>query len=197
MKLAIKICLISLLVVGMLLVGCGQKALRTAPSDESKGDDEEYIIGPEDVLEIHVWREQALSGKVSVRADGKISLPLIQDVPAAGLTLSQLQEKLIERLKEFVDSPNVSVTVLEVNSYKVFISGQVKSPGVHRLRTKTTLLQFIPMVGGFTDWAKQKRILIIRKENGEEKRITVNYKKMVDGKVPAFVLKSGDTIIVP
>jgi polysaccharide export outer membrane protein len=198
MKSISKIWMISLLVGVMLLAGCSQKAVRTIPADESKGGEgDEYVIGPEDVLEIQVWREQALSGKVLVRADGKISLPLIQDITAAGLTPPQLQERLTEKLKEFIDSPNVSVVVLEVNSFKIYISGQVKSPGVHRLRTKTTLLQFIPMVGGFTEWAKQKKILVIRKEKGEEKRITVDYKKMVEGKVPALVLKSGDTIIVP
>ena len=196
MELFSKICMVGLLIAALLVLGCS--STKPIPSDESKvGEGDEYIIGPEDVLDIQVWREQALSGKVLVRADGKISLPLIQDVTAAGLTPPQLQQKLVERLKDFVDSPNVSVTVLEPNSFKIFISGQVKNPGLHRLRTKTTLLQFIPMVGGFTEWAKQKKILVIRKENGEEKRITVNYKKMVNGQVPAFVLKSGDTIIVP
>lgn len=196
MKLGSKIWMIGILVAAILVLGCS--STKPIPSDVSKGGEEdEYIIGPEDVLEIQVWREQALSGKVLVRADGKISLPLIQDVPAAGLTPAQLQERLIEKFKEFIDSPNVSVVVLEVNSFKIFISGQVKNPGVHRLRTRTTLLQFIPMVGGFTEWAKQRKILVIRKENGEEKRITVNYKKMIDGKVPALVLKSGDNIIVP
>ena len=91
------------------------------------------------------------------------------------------------------------MTVTEANSFKVFISGQVRSPGVYRLRSETTLLQFIPMVGGFTDWANQKKILIIRKEDGKEKRFTINYKKIVSGKDPDsnIILKTGDTIIVP
>ena len=87
---------------------------------------------------------------------------------------------------------------MEANSFKVYISGQVKSPGMIRLRTETSLLQIIPMAGGFTDWANPKKILIIRKgKNGEENRFTVNYRKMVDGKVPALVLRPGDTIVVP
>jgi polysaccharide export outer membrane protein len=157
-----------------------------------------YVIGPEDVLSIHVWKEEAFSRTVPVRMDGKISLPLIDDVQAAGFTARQLKEMLTTKLKEFVENPNVSVTVVEANSFKVFISGQVRSPGVYRLRSETSLLQFIPMVGGFTDWANQKKILIIRKEGGQEKRFTVNYKKIVSGKDPDsnIILKTGDTIIV-
>jgi polysaccharide export outer membrane protein len=96
-----------------------------------------------------------------------------------------------------VDIPNVSVIVMEANSFKVFVSGQVKTPGVVRLRTETSILQLVPMVGGFTDWANEKKVLVIRKEGGQEKRITINYKRIVSGKDPNFILKSGDTIIVP
>lgn len=160
---------------------------------------ESYVIGPEDVLYIHVWKEDALSRAVPVRMDGKISLPLIDDIQAAGYTARQLKEILTKKLKEFVENPVVSVTVTEANSYKVYVSGQVRAPGVYRLRSETTLLQIIPMAGGFTDWANQKKILIIRRESGQEKRLTVNYKKIVSGEDPAsnIVLKAGDTIIVP
>jgi polysaccharide export outer membrane protein len=160
---------------------------------------ESYVVGPEDVLYIHVWKEDALSRAVPVRMDGKISLPLIDDIQAAGYTARQLKEILTKKLKEFVENPVVSVTVTEANSYKVYISGQVRAPGVYRLRSETTLLQIIPMAGGFTDWANQKKILIIRRESGQEKRLTVNYKKIVNGEDPAsnIVLRAGDTIIVP
>jgi polysaccharide export outer membrane protein len=160
---------------------------------------ESYVIGPEDVLYIHVWKEEALSRAVPVRMDGKISLPLIDDIQAAGYTARQLKEVLTKRLKEFIDNPNVSVTVTEANSYKVYVSGQVRTPGVYRLRSETTLLQIIPMAGGFTDWANQKKILIIRKEDGKERRVIVNYKKIVKGDAPEsnIILKAGDTIIVP
>jgi polysaccharide export outer membrane protein len=164
---------------------------------EVVADSSQYVIGPEDSLYIHVWKEETLSRTVPVRIDGKISLPLIDEIQAAGLTPLQLKENLIKRFKEFVDIPNVSVIVMEANSFKVFVSGYVRSPGVVRLRSETSILQFIPMVGGFTEWANQKKVLIIRKENGKEKRITVNYKRIVDGKDPNFILKSGDTIIVP
>ncbi len=103
------------------------------------------------------------------------------------------------RLREFIESPTVSVTVTEANSFKVFVSGQVKTPGVYRLRSETTLLQIIPMAGGFTEWANQKKILIIRRENGKEKRIIVNYKKIMKGgdQSSDIVLEAGDTVIVP
>ena len=160
---------------------------------------ESYVIGPEDVLSINVWKEEAFSRTVPVRMDGKISLPLIDDVQAAGFTARQLKDALTKRLKEFLENPNVSVTVVEANSYKVYVSGQVRTPGVFRLRSETTLLQIIPVAGGFTDWANTKKILIIRKEDGKEKRITVNYKKIMKGDGPDsnIILKAGDTIIVP
>jgi polysaccharide export outer membrane protein len=162
-------------------------------------DSDQYLIGLEDVLYIHVWKEEVLSRTVPVRMDGKISLPLIDEIRAAGLTPLQLKEVLTQRLKEFVETPNVSVIVMEANSFKVYVSGQVRTPGVYRIRSETTLIQIIPMAGGFTEWANPKKILVIRKENGKEKRITVNYKKIVKGDAPDsnIILKAGDTIIVP
>ena len=164
---------------------------------EVQADSSQYVIGPEDNLYIHVWKEENLSRTVPVRIDGKISLPLIDEIQAAGLTPLQLKENLIKRFREFVDIPNVSVIVMEANSFKVFVSGQVRTPGVVRLRSETTILQLISMVGGFTEWANEKKILVVRKEGGQEKRLTVNYKRIVSGKDPNFIMKSGDTVIVP
>ena len=158
-----------------------------------------YVIGPEDVLSIHVWREEALSRTVPVRADGKISLPLINDIQAAGYTPLQLKELLTEKFNAYVENPIVSVMVTEANSMKVYVSGQVKTPGVYRLRSEMTLLQIISMAGGFTEWADQKKILIIRHESGKMKRYIVNYKRIVNGIAPKtnIILKAGDSIIVP
>ncbi len=111
-------------------------------------------------------------------------MPLIDEVQAAGLTPLQLKQTITEKLKQFIDNPNVSVVVTEANSFKVFVTGEVRTPGVYRLRSETTLLQIIPMAGGFTEWANQKKILIIRKEGGKEKRITANYKKILEGEDP-------------
>ena len=192
--------LVFLIVTGLAHAQQGQ-----APSTGVKGsgavtaDSDKYVIGPEDVLSIHVWKEDALTRQVPVRSDGKISLPLIDEVQAAGLTPLQLKEKLTVRLKEFIDNPSVSVIVTEANSQKVYVSGEVKTPGVFRLRGETTLLQVIPMAGGFTEWADQKKVLIIRKEGEKDRRIVVNYKRIVSGEDMSanIVLKPGDTIIVP
>jgi polysaccharide export outer membrane protein len=166
---------------------------------EVAADSENYIIGSEDILYIHIWKEEHLSRTVPVRRDGIISLPLVDEIKAEGLTPLQLKEILAQRFKEFIGDPNITVMVMEANSFKVYVSGQIRNPGVVRLRSETSLLQIIPMVGGFTDWANQKKILIIRKEGGKEKRITVNYKKIVKGEDPGsnIILKAGDTIIVP
>jgi len=162
-------------------------------------DGGQYMIGPEDVLYIHVWKEEALTRTVPVRMDGKISLPLIQEVKAAGLTPLQLKEVLMRKFKEFIENPIVSVTVTEVNSYKVYVIGQVKNPGLQRLRSETTVTQIIVMAGGFTEWANQKKIVVVRKEDGREKRIKVNYKKIMNGGNPGLdvTLKAGDTVIIP
>ena len=165
---------------------------------EVVADSDNYIIGPEDVLYIHVWKEETLTRNVTVRMDGKISIPLVNDIQTAGLTPLQLKEILTQRLKEFIGTPNVSVVVMEANSFKIYISGQIRTPGVYRLRSETNIAQIISMAGGFTEWANQKKIIIIRKENGKEKRITVNYQKITKGDFSSnIILKAGDTIIIP
>jgi polysaccharide biosynthesis/export protein len=183
----------------MLAYSQGEKGAlsKKEAQGEIVADSSQYVIGPEDSLYIHVWKEETLSRTVPVRMDGKISLPLIDEIRAAGLTPMQLKENLIKRFREFVDIPNVSVIVMEANSFRVFVSGYVKTPGVVRLKSETSILQVIAMVGGFTEWANQRKVLILRKEDGKENRITVNCKRIVDGKDPNVILKSGDTVIVP
>jgi len=161
-----------------------------------KTDDDQYIIGPEDVLVIHVWREESLTKTVPVRMDGKISLPLVDDIQAAGMTPLQLKGELTRKLGEYIDDPTVTVTVLEANSFKVYVLGEVKQPGIQILRSETTLLKLIVRVGGFTPFANQRKIIIITRENGVEKRITANYNKIVDGDASDIVIRRGDTVIV-
>ncbi len=162
-------------------------------------DERNYVIGPEDVLHIRVWKEEALTMTVPVRSDGMISLPLINDVQASGLTLLQLRERLTERFKTFIEDPTVTVVLMEANSFKVFVTGQVRNPGVYRLRTETTLLQVIAMAGDFTEEANPRKIVIIRREHGKDKRLEINYREIIDGVNPEanVVLKPGDTIFVP
>ncbi len=172
---------------------------KTPSQSQVPPDSDKYVIGPEDVLAILVWKEETLSQQVMVRSDGKISLPLIDEVQAAGLTPLKLKEILIEKFKKYVDNPLVTVMVREARSFKVYVSGQVAKPGVFTLVGDITILQIIPMAGGFTEWANQRKILLIRQEQGRESRMTINYKKIISGEdVKAnVILKPGDTIIVP
>lgn len=174
----------------------GQKKEAAAKKSDIATDSDQYIIGPEDILYIYVWKEEALSKTVPVRIDGKISLPLIDDVQADGLTPLQLKTLLTDRLKTLIENPTVSVTVMEANSFRVYVLGEVKTPGVLRIKSRTSFLELISMVGGFTEWANQKKILIIRKEKNANKRLTVNYKKIVAGEEPNLDMQRGDTVVV-
>ena len=186
--------------VTVFSMGNAQGSKAVDPAGKVQGaiaaDSDQYIIGPEDVLLIYVWREEAFTRTLPVRIDGKISLPLLDEIQAAGLTPLQLKEVLTDKLKNFVEDPTVTVTVMEANSYKAYVSGEVDKPGVYSLRSELTLIKLIIMAGGFKEWANQKNILIIRKEKGAEKRITANYKKIVEGEEPDIVIKRGDTVIV-
>jgi polysaccharide biosynthesis/export protein len=185
------------------VIACAQPDKKAPLKEEAEArsmvNNESYVIGCEDVLYIHVWKEEALSRTVPVRMDGNISLPLVRDIKAAGLTPLQLEGAIVEKLKGFYENATVSVIVMEINSFKVYVSGEVNKPGVYNLRSETSLLQIIPMAGGFTQWADKKKILVVRKENGKEKRFTVSYKKAMKGNDPNsnVILKPGDTIIVP
>ena len=159
----------------------------------------QYIIGPEDVLKIDVWEEEKLSLSVPVRTDGKISLPLIHDVHVAGLTPLELKEELNKRLSQYIENPTVSVIVTQVNSLKIFVVGNVKHSGVYNVKREVDIIQAISMAGGFTEWAKKRKIKIFRKHGGVEKVIKVNYNKIASGKHPELniPLQPGDTILVP
>jgi polysaccharide export outer membrane protein len=173
-----------------------QNTAQAPQAPAAAADAGEYVIGPEDVLDIFVWRDEQLSRTVPVRIDGMISLPLINDIQAAGLTPLQLKQVIVNKLQGYIDNPTVTVTVREANSYKIFISGEVRTPGVQLIRSETTLLKAIIAAGGFTEWANKRKILIISTENGKEKRTWANYNKIIDGDSPDVVIKRGDTIIV-
>lgn len=161
----------------------------------------DYIIGPEDVLEITVWRNADLSKVVAVRPDGRISLPLIGDVTAVGKTPSQLTEEIAGKLKEFKENPSVAIVVQQVNSYAVFVLGEVRSPGKFSLKSKTTLLQGITIAGGFTPVAARNKLVVFRLgENGSgEGKFKASYDDIVlrDGSKQNIELKPGDTVVVP
>ena len=159
----------------------------------------DYVIGPEDILTIVFWREKDLSNDVAVRPDGKISLPLINDVQAAGLTPDQLREELTKAAGKFVEEPTVTIVVKAINSRKVFVTGNVGKPSVYPLSAPTTVLQMIATAGGLLEYAKAKDIRIMRTENGKSVSFKFNYKDVSQGKKleQNILLKPGDTIIVP
>jgi polysaccharide export outer membrane protein len=159
----------------------------------------DYVIGPDDVLTVVFWRDKDLSGDVAVRPDGKISLPLLNDVQASGLTPDQLRVQLTEAATRFVEDPTVTVIVKEINSRKVFITGQVAKPGPYALAGPTTVLQLIAMAGGVLEYADSKNITILRNENGRPVSYRFNYKDVSKRKNlrQNIELKPGDTIIVP
>jgi len=162
------------------------------------GGASEYRIGIEDLLAISVWRDPDLTREVPVRPDGRISLPLLQDVDAAGKTPRELGEELERRLKEFLSSPSVTVIVREVNSLKAYFLGEVEEPGPVLLRSPVRLLQGIAMVGGLTEFGGRNGIIVYRKTASGEKVIELSYRDLVTGKKPDdnLLLESGDTVVV-
>jgi len=159
----------------------------------------DYILGAEDVVEVLVWKNADLSRTVFVRPDGKISLPLIGDVQAAGLTPNELRDSIKALLRKYKKTPEVSVIIREINSFSIFLVGEIASPGKIQLRSDTTLLQAIILAGGFTEFADVKKILLLRRENGRERRFRINYNDIVNGEDANanVLLKRGDTILVP
>ena len=167
------------------------KAVVTPPPD--------YVIGPDDQLSVVFWRDKDLSGDVIVRPDGKISLPLLNDVQAAGLTPDQLRLEVTEQAKQFVEGPSATVVVRQINSRKVFVTGEVEKPGPYPLTAPTSVLQLISMAGGLKEYANSKKIVIMRTENGRQVSYPFNYKDIIERKNSAqnIELRPGDTVIVP
>ncbi len=189
-----------LFALSMLFTACASSTRTTSPADaENTAVPKEYVIGPEDVLEISVWQNQDVSRVVSVRPDGKISLPLLQDIQAAGLTAAELKDVIKRDLKPYIGTPEVTVIVQQINSWRIYVQGEVHNPGVYPIRSRTTLSQAISMVGGFTEFAKKSRIQIVRERGDKKEIIPIDYNLILNGKSPTqdIYLKPGDTIIVP
>jgi polysaccharide biosynthesis/export protein len=166
----------------------------------TKAHDDTFVIGNDDVLAINVWKEPDVSRSIPVRSDGKISLPLVGEVQAAGQTPAKLEQDIAAKLKNFIAEPEVTVIVQQINSQKFNILGQVNKPGSFPLLNSATVLDAIALAGGFRDFAKQKSMYILRqKPDGTQVRIPFNYKDMVKGKNPEqnIKLQPRDTIVVP
>ena len=158
-----------------------------------------YVIGTDDVLSIVYWKDKDMSADAKVRPDGRIALPLINEVHAAGLTPEQLHKKLVEESKKYMEDANITVVVREINSRKAFITGEVNKPGPYPLTAPTTVMQLIAMAGGLREYADAKKIMIMRSENGRQISLPFNYKDVAAGKKlqQNIELKPGDTVVVP
>jgi len=176
----------------------GTTATPTEGTGKTPGETE-YKIGPQDLIRIDVWKEPDISRTIPVRPDGKISLPLLNDVPAAGLTSLELAASIREGLKKYINNPQVTVTVTEINSRRVFVTGEVVKPGALPLLPNMTVLQALSSCGGFTQFARTKNIYVLRQEDGKQVKHPFNYKEVVAGKKAEdnIALQPGDVIVVP
>ena len=191
--------------LAVLAAGCGIQPKRDAGRVPivSVGADLsaslEYRIGPEDLLEVVIWKNADLSKSVSVRPDGMITLPLIGELRAGGLTANEVRDRIKVRLERYKEVPEVSVTVTDVRSYNLYVLGEVRTPGRYQVKTLTTLLQALALAGGFTEFADTNGIVVVRRDAmdvaSKEQRIKVRYKDLIKRRDVA--LSPGDTVIVP
>ena len=190
---------LTVLAVGLLpmMAQSNPPASESAPP-VSQVNNASYIIGGDDVLSVHVWKEPDLTTTLPVRADGMISLPLLNDVKAAGLTPMQLAADITDKLKKYLSDPRVTVTVTQMVSQRIYAMGEVQHPGTINLLPNMTVLQALATCG-FSQFANTKGIYVLRTENGTQKKIPIPYKKLIKGEAMAqnIVLKPGDTIVVP
>jgi polysaccharide export outer membrane protein len=158
-----------------------------------------YVIGPDDVLSIVYWKDKDMSSESQVRPDGKISLPLINEITAAGLTPEELRQKITEESKRFMEDASITVVVRQINSRKVFITGEVSKPGPYPLTAPTSVMQLIAMAGGLREYANSKKIVIMRTEGGRPVSLPFDYPAVTSGKnlKQNIELKPGDTVVVP
>ena len=185
-----------LMSVFCLMALCGSAG--AASGDGGKGGSDEYVIGKSDVLEINVWKEQDLTRTITVRKDGRISLPLVDEVRAAGQTSLELKKAIERKLSDYIDNPVVTVIVQEQASRKYYIIGEVVNTGEYPLMKDLTVLQAIALAGGFTEWADKDDILLLRRYSGGEQRLNIDYEAIVAGNRPEQnkLLRADDTIIV-
>jgi polysaccharide export outer membrane protein len=202
MKLRISRLILALAILAAFPVGA-QSRPNTPGSNKSDARpatlDPGYVIGAEDVLSINVWKEPELSLTIPVRPDGKVTLPLINDVQAVGLTPSQLSLSITEKLRKFIAEPQVTVIVSAINSRRIHIVGEVGRAGTFPMLPDMTVLQALAGAGGFTQFANSKKIYVLRLENGRQIKFPFNYKEVIQGKRSEqnILLKPGDTIVVP
>jgi polysaccharide biosynthesis/export protein len=187
------------LATATMLFGLAMAASIASAQQETQAPaGDEYVLGVEDKLSISVWKELDLNKSVIIRPDGKISFPLVGDVQAAGRTPRQLTDDLTKVLSRYIKEPVVTVTVEEINNFKVFVLGEVTTQGALNLHRRTRLLEAIALAGGMSQFADKSNVVLLRYEDGKESRTRIDYKKIVTGEKPELnvFLKPGDTIIV-
>ena len=158
-----------------------------------------YLIGPEDILNIYIWKEPDLTQEVTVMPDGKISFPLVGEIQAEGHTVMELKQAITEKLRDYVTAPEVAVVVREIRSQRIYTMGKLNSPGPYSLAPGMTVVQALSTAGGFAEWADEKNILVIRREGGKEVQHRFNYKQYISGEnlKQNILLEPNDTIVVP
>lgn len=190
-----------LIIIIYAVSGCLKiPSVHTLPTQEVVYTEKKsYIIGPSDILEVNVWKEPDLSRQVTVRMDGKITLPLIDDIQAENLTLLELQEQIEKRYKDFIEVPEVTVILSQSNSRKIYMLGKIGTPGEYVLQKEMTFIQAVSLAGGLQKWADQKNIRLIRKIEGVEKTFRIDYEAIITGKdlMQNILLLPDDTIVVP
>jgi len=195
----------AIVLAGLMAAGAyAQTAENAKRNDSTAGDNSQlsaannstYVIGPEDGLHIAVWKEGDLTATLPVRPDGKISMPLLNDVQASGLTPMQLADSITAKLKKYVTDPRVTVVVTAMNSQRIYVLGEAAHIGPMALAPNMTVLQALA-TSGFSQFANTKAIYVLRQENGKQQKIPVNYKQLIKGNGQNILLRPGDTIVVP
>jgi len=181
--------------ITVLVLGLQPVAAQSTPPELNSGADSDYCLGPEDVIQVWVWKEPDLSTIAVVRPDGKLSLPLIGELNAKGKNALQLESEVKKKLLIYLEEPVVTVIVKEINYPKVAVLGKVHKPDVYKIRQKTTVLDAIAMAGGFTDYAKRDKVLVIRNNSSHQQRIDVDLKHP-GGDTELIYLQPSDTVYV-
>lgn len=191
-----------ILCIVVLLGGCTTRAAVAPPEavqaqSEKAGDD--YIIGSGDILDISLWKDEAMTRQVTVRTDGKIVFPLIGEITAAGRSVAEVKKEMVEKLEEYVPEPVLTVDVKQMNSMIIYVTGRITKPGQYLVNSRVTVLQAISIAGGLNAFAKRSKIKVFRQEDGKTVTFPFDYDEVVDGEnlQQNIVLKRGDVVVVP
>jgi polysaccharide export outer membrane protein len=207
MKMRQKVFILFSIVISLYLLGCAPQMSSTTEAQAAAAqvaqvtpqDQEKYLLGPEDVIEVSVWKEPDMTKQLVVQPDGKIYYPLVGEIRAAGKTVKQLQEEISKRLEKFVTDASVTVILLKTQYYKFYVTGKVNKPGEFLAGRPTSVLQAIAMAGGLTPFASPTQIKIVRKVAGQDEVYNFDYKDVSRGNLlyQNITLQPGDTVVVP